>query len=54
VVDYTAVWCGPCKAIAPTFETLATENPDIDFLKVDVDELEVFIILQLIPNIFNI
>ena len=30
--------CGPCKMIGPKFEALATEEPDVLFIKVDVDE----------------
>ncbi|EEC48068.1 thioredoxin h [Phaeodactylum tricornutum CCAP 1055/1] len=40
VVDFTATWCGPCKYIGPIFEKLAEENPDIEFVKVDVDEAD--------------
>ena len=32
--------CGPCRYIAPTFEALDKENPDVEFVKVDVDENE--------------
>lgn len=38
VVDFTASWCPPCKMIAPEYQKLAGENPQIIFLKVDVDE----------------
>ena len=38
VLDYWAVWCGPCAMLSPIVEELANENPEISFGKVNVDE----------------
>lgn len=39
LVDFTATWCGPCKALAPIVEKLADENEGkIKVGKVDIDE----------------
>ncbi|KAJ7505286.1 thioredoxin-like protein [Mycena galericulata] len=38
VVDFHAEWCGPCKAIAPRYNLLASQNPQVQFLRVDVDQ----------------
>lgn len=41
ILDFTATWCPPCKAIAPFYEKLATEHAAegaLAFGKVDVDE----------------
>ena len=41
VLDFTATWCGPCRQIAPVFESLATEyEGKIKFVKLDVDKCD--------------
>ncbi len=38
LLDFWAVWCGPCQMIAPTIREIAEENPNIVVGKVNVDE----------------
>jgi len=38
LVQYTASWCGPCKALTPRLSNLSNKYSDVTFVKVDVDE----------------
>jgi thioredoxin 1 len=39
MVDFTAVWCGPCKMLEPVVEQLSKDwDGKVKFVKMDVDD----------------
>ncbi|KAK2877068.1 hypothetical protein FQN49_001452 [Arthroderma sp. PD_2] len=50
IADFYADWCGPCKAIAPVFESLSGQHsgPKVKFVKVNVDNQ------QEVAGLFNV
>ncbi len=38
LVDFWAGWCGPCRMLAPTIESISEEYSDLEVGKVNVDE----------------
>lgn len=54
VVDFWAIWCGPCHQFAPIFEQVAGEQSDIFFGKVDTEaqlELSQYFGIRSIPTL---
>ncbi|XP_015894861.1 thioredoxin H2 [Ziziphus jujuba] len=39
VIDFTATWCGPCRFMEPILNEFVDKYSDVEFVKVDVDEL---------------
>ena len=58
ILDFSALWCNPCKTLTPILEDLSKEFENkIDFYKVDVDEeyeLSKFFNIRSIPTILFI
>ncbi len=38
VVDFWGPWCPPCRAMMPVLATLESENSNVKFYKVNIDE----------------
>ena len=54
IVDFFAVWCGPCQMLGPVLEEIAKENEDIDVLKIDIDEEQALAIemgIEVVPTV---
>lgn len=47
VIDFTATWCVPCRSMEPVINEFAAKYTDVEFMKIDVDELMVLLLFPL-------
>lgn len=38
LVDFWAIWCGPCRVLHPVLEEIAAERDDVKIISLDIDE----------------
>jgi len=38
VLDFYADWCGPCQMLKPILDEVEKEHPDVEFVKINIDE----------------
>lgn len=44
LLDLYATWCGPCRMLMPSLESMSKKYPDVEFIKMDVDKNQDFAI----------
>lgn len=54
VIDFYATWCGPCKMMAPIFESVSESVEDVTFVKCLVDDMTQFRDLSNIPALTGV
>ena len=40
VIQFSATWCGPCKTLTKTMESVVPSHPNTTFYKVDIDNMD--------------
>jgi thioredoxin 1 len=38
LIHFTADWCQPCKRMAPVIDAYVANNPDIKYVKIDIEK----------------
>lgn len=55
ILKFEASWCAPCKVLGPVLDKIEEENPNIQIIKVNVDEnqeLSTEFSIRSIPSVF--